>query len=110
MTKVLSLWRGWIGQAPAPSRTAAGIVRAVAEAHGLTLEDLRAAGRRAGVARARQEAMAMLRAQTGTDGRPRYSFPWIARFFRVSHPTVIHGVRAHHARAPDGGDGAGDRA
>ena len=101
MTELLSLWRGWIVRPP--PRTAAGIVGAVAEAHGLTLRTLRTASRRADVARARQEAMAALRAQTRPDGRPRYSFPWIARFFALSHPTVIHGVRTHQGRLAKGG-------
>ena len=101
MTKLLSLWRGWI---PRPTlRTAAAIAGAVAEAHGLTLQALRTTSRRAEVARARQEAMAALRAQTRTDGRPRYSFPWIARFFALSHPTVIHGVRSHRNRVAKAG-------
>ncbi len=101
MTKLLSLWRGWI--ACPPPTTAAAIARTVAEAHGLTLQTLRTASRRADVARARQEAMAALRAQTQPDGRPRYSFPWIARFFALSHPTVIHGVRTHQGRLAKGG-------
>jgi chromosomal replication initiation ATPase DnaA len=98
---MLSLWRGWIAR-PRP-RTAAGIAGAVAEAHGLSLQALRTGSRRADVAHARQEAMAALRAQTRPDGRPRYSFPWIARFFALSHPTVIHGVRAHRQRVARGG-------
>jgi len=100
MTEMLSLWRGWIVR-PLP-RTAAAIAGAVAEAHGLTLKTLRTGSRRADIARARQEAMAALRAQTRPDGRPRYSFPWIARFFALSHPTVMHGVRAHRRRVASG--------
>ena len=101
MTKLLSLWRGWI--AGPPPRTAVAIVSAVAETHGLTLQTLRTASRRAEIARARQEAMAALRAQTRPDGSPRYSFPWIARFFALSHPTVIHGVRSHRNRVAKAG-------
>jgi chromosomal replication initiation ATPase DnaA len=101
MTEMLSLWRGWIGRPPA--RTAVAIAGTVAEAHGLTLQALRTASRRADIARARQEAMAALRAQTRPDGRPRYSFPWIARFFALSHPTVIHGVRTHRRRVASDG-------
>lgn len=98
MTKRLSLWRGWIGSASQPPAVAVRIAGAVAEAHGLTLAELRTACRRADIARARQEAMAALRAQMRPDGQPRYSFPWIARFFALSHPTVIHGVRTHRRR------------
>ncbi len=100
MTKLLSLWRGWI--AGPPPRTAISIASAVAETHGLTLQALRTGSRRARVAHARQEAMAALRAQTRPDGRPRYSFPWIARFFALSHSTVIHGVRTHQGRVAKG--------
>ena len=103
MNKVLSLWRGWIGSVQTPPHTAAEIAGAVARAHGLTLDELKTASRRADIAGARQEAMAALRAQTGPDGRPRFSFPWIARFFALSHPTVIHGVRAHRSRTAGAG-------
>ena len=106
MNKVLSLWRGWIGPVQTSPHTAANIAADVARAHGLTLEALKTASRRADIAGARQEAMAALRAQTGPDGRPRYSFPWIARFFALSHPTVIHGVRAHRNRTGRPGEQA----
>ena len=101
MTELLSLWRGWITRPPPP--TAAAIARGVAEVHGLTLQTLRTGSRRSDVAHARQEAMAALRAQTRPDGQPRYSFPWIAHFFALSHPTVIHGVRAHRQRVARAG-------
>jgi chromosomal replication initiation ATPase DnaA len=32
------------------------------------------------------------------NGRPRYSYPQIAKFLRRDHTTVIHGVRAHEQR------------
>jgi chromosomal replication initiation ATPase DnaA len=100
MTTALSRWRGWI-EAPAPRAilSAADIVQAIADAHGLTLADLKAATRREAVSHPRQEAMAALRAETRADGRPRFSHAWIARFFGLKdHATVIHGVRAHAAR------------
>jgi chromosomal replication initiation ATPase DnaA len=100
MSHVLSLWRGWISvRARATPPTAADIALGVAEAHGLTLAQLRSATRRAAISRPRQAAMAALRAQRRSDGRPRFSYPWIARFFGLKHhATVIHGVRAHAAR------------
>ena len=101
MTQVLSLWRGWIEAPSAPSRsTATEIALGVAAAHGLTLAQLRAPTRRIAISHPRQEAMAALRAQRRPDGRPRFSYPWIARFFGLKdHATVIYGVRACLARA-----------
>ena len=101
MTKRLSLWRGWIEAPSGPAQpTAADIALEVAAAYGLTLAELRSATRRTVIAHPRQEAMAALRAQQRADGRPRFSYPWIARFLGLKdHATVIYGVRAFEARA-----------
>ena len=45
----------------------------------------------------RQELMWILR-QVKIDGRPRYTYPQIAKFLRRDHTTVIHGVKAHEQR------------
>ena len=45
----------------------------------------------------RQELMWTLR-QVKIDGRPRYTYPQIAKFLRRDHTTVIHGVKAHEQR------------
>ena len=45
----------------------------------------------------RQELMWILR-EVKINGRPRYSYPQIAKFLRRDHTTIIHGVRAHEQR------------
>ena len=45
----------------------------------------------------RQELMWILR-EVKINGRPRYSYPQIAKFLRRDHTTVVHGVRAHAQR------------
>ena len=45
----------------------------------------------------RQERMWILR-EVKINGRPRYSYPQIAKFLRRDHTTVIHGVKAHEQR------------
>ena len=45
----------------------------------------------------RQELMWTLR-QVKINGRPRYSYPQIAKFLRRDHTTIIYGVRAHEQR------------
>ena len=45
----------------------------------------------------RQELMWTLR-QVKINGRPRYSYPQIAKFLRRNHTTIIYGVRAHEQR------------
>lgn len=45
----------------------------------------------------RQELMWILR-QVKIDGRPRYTYPQIAKFLRRDHSTVVHGVKAHENR------------
>ena len=45
----------------------------------------------------RQELMWILR-QVKINGRPRYTYPQIAKFLRRDHTTVVHGVKAHEQR------------
>ena len=45
----------------------------------------------------RQELMWILR-EVKINGRPRYSYPQIAKFLRRDHTTIIYGVRAHEQR------------
>ena len=45
----------------------------------------------------RQELMWTLR-QVKINGRPRYTYPQIAKFLRRDHTTVVHGVKAHEQR------------
>ena len=68
------------------------VVRQVAEARRLPLERVMGRDRHAIVVRARQAAMARLRAEFGD------SYPKIGRFFGRDHSTVLHAVRAHGAR------------
>jgi chromosomal replication initiation ATPase DnaA len=92
----LSLWRGEMGW---PARSMASIAADVALRHGMSLEALRSPTRAHPVAHARQEAMAAMREIRAADGRRRYSYGQIARFFGFRrHTTVIHAVRACRRR------------
>ena len=72
---------------------------AVAQAHGLTVQQLRARTRARRIAHPRQEAMALMRAQTRPCGRPRFSCLQIARYFGLkNHSTCIHALKAARAR------------
>lgn len=71
----------------------------VAHKHGLTLDELRARTSAYEISRPRQEAMYLMRLVCKAGGRPRYSYPRIAKFFGLQdHTTIMHGVRAHKAR------------
>lgn len=84
----------WFWVSPEPPPSMRDISKAVAERHGLTLDDLRSPRRYRRIAHPRQEAMALIYA-TG-----RFSMPQVARFFRkIDHTTVLHAVRAHKARS-----------
>lgn len=89
---MISLWKGEITPDAGDKRTMREIAADVAQAHRLTLDDLRQPTHARRIAWPRQEAMAAIRA-TG-----RYSYPQIGRFFGMDHTSVIHGVRAHKAR------------
>jgi chromosomal replication initiation ATPase DnaA len=79
--------------------TMRSIAAAVAEAYGLTVEELRGQCRERSVAHPRQEAMWRMRQVLDEDGRPRYSLPQIGNFLgHRDHTTVLHGVRAYEKR------------
>lgn len=71
-------------------------LRAAAAAHGVTVEDLRGAGREQRIAYARQDAMARLRGLDVYGRRP--SLAQVGRWLNRDHSTVLHGIRAHEAR------------
>lgn len=73
------------------------IVVAVAERHGLTIDDLLGGRRTQDVSEARHEAMWVIRNVLKDDGNPRWSLPTIGRIFNRDHTTVLWGVRAHQA-------------
>ncbi len=50
------------------------------------------------IAHARQEAMYRMRQVRFSDGRQRFSFPQIGRYFGMHYTTVIHGVKRTEAR------------
>lgn len=70
----------------------------VADAHGLTVEDLTGRAQAPYITHPRQEAMWLMRQQTRPDGRPLFSYPKIGRFFGRDHATVIHGCEAVEGR------------
>jgi chromosomal replication initiation ATPase DnaA len=75
-----------------------GIIAAVADRHGLTVEELCGPSRCYRIAHPRQEAMWELRRRT------RLSLPQIARRLnRADHTPVMHGIRAHERRIAEAG-------
>ncbi len=84
-----------------PPLSMAEAAQAVARAHGLTVQQLRARTRERRIAHPRQEAMVLMRAQARPCGRPRFSCLQIARYFGLkNHSTCVHALKA--ARARDG--------
>ncbi len=68
---------------------------AIAAAHGLTVRQLRSHTRAHDISHPRQDAMALMRAQTRPCGRPRYSCLQIARYFGLkNHSTCVHALKA----------------
>jgi hypothetical protein len=63
----------------------------------IDLEIIKSRERLHKIAVLRQELMWTLR-EVKINGRPRYTYPQIAKFLRRDHTTVIHGVRAHEQR------------
>ena len=63
----------------------------------VNLEIIKSRERLHKIAVLRQELMWTLR-EVKINGRPRYTYPQIAKFLRRDHTTVIHGVRAHEQR------------
>ena len=63
----------------------------------VNLEIIKSRERLHKIAVLRQELMWTLR-EVKINGRPRYTYPQIAKFLRRDHTTVIHGVKAHEQR------------
>jgi chromosomal replication initiation ATPase DnaA len=99
MTVVLSLWRGPMLIPASPHRSARDIVREVAEGNGLTVDDLTGPSRLRYVCYARHEAMWLIRQVKASDGKPRFSMPFIGSLLGGrDHTTVLHGIREHAKR------------
>lgn len=106
---VLSPMRPKPKPAPAPVRhfpvimpkdSVGAIARQVAEEHGLTLVELTGPSRKRRFVYARHDAFARTYQVRYSDGSHRHSLMQIARFYRVDHTTVLHGIRAHWERNP----------
>jgi hypothetical protein len=81
------------------SFTMSNVAKAVADAWGYTLAELRGDGLDRRLTRARQEAYWHIRQIKWSDGSPRFSYPQIGKFFnKVDHSAVHHGVVVHAAR------------
>lgn len=92
---MLSLWKGDI---LAPQRNKNQIGQMVAEAHGLTVEDLKGRSKVKKIAWPRQEAMYLMTEEVNPDGSPRWSFFQIGEWFHRDHSTVVHAANAHAKR------------
>lgn len=111
MSEVQSLWRG-IVQRPAGGwgvsvrpEVRDAVVALVACKRGVAPADILSKSRRQHITQARQEVMWRLRAIRGAGGRPKHSYPLIARSLGLGdHTTVIHGVRAHERRLLEQGE------
>ncbi len=78
----------------APRITGQQIMSEVAKAYGVTLNDLRSAGRTKEMVKPRHEAMYRIATET------ELTFPQIGRMFgKRDHTTVLHAVRMHYERA-----------
>lgn len=76
--------------------TIADIKAQVAAKHGVRIAELEGPGRWRSLAYARFEAFYLARQVVRQDGKPRWSYPTIGRYFGGrDHATVIHGVRRH---------------
>ncbi len=83
----------------ASARTLAAILGEIAALYGLSTQQLKQRTRRHDISHPRQHAMAVMRAEPGPDGRPRYSCQQIANYLGAKdHTTVAYGVQAHARR------------
>lgn len=95
---VLNVERG-LSTPPPPRREIERIADDVAKRHSISVADLKGPSRKRIFAWPRQEAFWLCREQKLSDGRHRYSYPYIAHFFGGrDHTTVMHGVAAHEER------------
>ena len=77
----------------------AEIASLIAHSHGLTAAELRSRTRCWRIVRPRQEAMALMRAQTRPSGRPRFSCLQIARYFGLlNHSSCVRALKVIRAR------------
>lgn len=84
-----------VSQSDGSKRAARDIMRETADRHGVTLDDLTGVSRSATVARARQEAMVLVRLL-----RPDLSTPQIGRLFgNRDHTTVLYALRKSNLTA-----------
>lgn len=95
--------RGRLGyRLPSPvprGDTMRAIATAVADAYGLTLEDLKGQCRARSHAWPRQDAMWRMRQVLNNEGLHRYTLPQIGAFLGGrDHTTIMHGVKAHGKR------------
>lgn len=85
---------------PEPAKpTMLSIAEGVAEAYGISLDDLRSPSRLRRISHPRQEAMYLMRQVLWPDGTPRYSTTHIGQFFNRDHTTAIFGIRAYKKRS-----------
>ena len=81
---------------PTPRDITRGIIREVAQKHGLTVADMMVRSRKAHIAHARQEAYYRIRTERN------YTLEQVARVFGdLDHATIIFGCRAHAKRMAD---------
>ncbi len=82
---------------PVPTMTR--IIREVADQYGISTEDLEGRSPAPKWSHPRHEAMWRIRQVKRANGKPRYSFPTIARRFnQKNHTSALYGVIAHEAR------------
>ena len=74
------------------------IIAKVAFEHNLDPADIKGRSRVLKIAHARQEVMWRARQILKTDGRFRYSLPFIGKSLKRDHSTVHAGVKAHQRR------------
>ncbi len=95
MSQVRSIWQGNV---LVNTRTQNQIGAAVAEAYGITVQDLKGRDRTFRIAHARQEAMWLMSQELNLAGRPKYSRRQIGNWMNRDHSTVSFGCKAHALR------------
>lgn len=89
----LKEWWPYCPFRPQGRTTMRDVARFICEKHGITFEELTGDRRMRHISWPRQEFMALASAL------PHTSSPMIGRFLGRDHATVLHGVKAHYARA-----------
>ncbi len=89
--------------APVKRATMSELITALAADAGISRTELCSRSRARRILRARQAAMAALRAIRRSDGRPRYSLERISHAFGFSsHTSALRGIAAHQRREAAG--------